>query len=326
MTKVLITGVAGFVGSHLAERLLEEGNEVYGLDIMLRGNKENIAELESIDKFHFFESSILDGTSLDMHIKKCDIVYHLAAAVGVEKIIGDLLKVISINVDGTKNIAAVAHKYHKKVIFTSTSEVYGKSNQVPFKEDDNRLLGPTTVDRWVYSDTKALGEYILIGYSRQGLPMSIVRFFNAYGPRLDIEGSGRVISRFIVQALSGKEITVIGDGGQTRCFTYVDDVIDGLISCATNSKAEGQIFNIGNMEEISIIDLANLIKDITGSKSEIVYIKSEDLYGHGYEDIPRRVPDISKAKGLLGFIPKIGIEEGLNKTIEWFKKRNRSFA
>lgn len=322
--KILITGVAGFVGSHLAERLLNEGNEVYGLDIMLRGNKEYIKELESNGNFNFSETSILDETSLEAFIKKCDIVYHLAAAVGVENIIGDILKVININVDGTKNVASIAHKYHKKVIFTSTSEIYGKSKNIPFKEDDDRVLGPTTVDRWVYSSTKALGEYMLIGYFRQGLPISIVRFFNAYGPRLDIEGSGRVISRFIVQTLSGKQITVIGDGKQTRCFTYIDDVIDGLIKCATNLKAEGEIFNIGNTEEISIIDLAYLVKKTTGSKSEIVRIDSKSVYGSGYEDIPRRVPDISKAQRLLGFAPKVGIEEGIKKTIEWFKKKGCS--
>lgn len=321
--KVLITGVAGFIGSHLAERVLKEGHEVYGLDIMLRRNKDNISELESIREFHFFETSILDEASLEMLIKKCDIVYHLAAAVGVENVIGDILKVIDINVDGTKNVVSIAHKYRKKVVFTSTSEIYGKSEKVPFKEDDDRVLGPTTIDRWVYSITKALGEYMLIGYSREGLSMSIVRFFNAYGPRLDIEGSGRVISRFIVQALSGRQITVIGDGRQTRCFTYVDDVIDGLVKCAINPKAEGQIFNIGNPQEISIIDLANLIKDMTGSKSEIVHIDSRELYGPGYEDISRRVPDISRAKELLSYVPRVSIEEGIRKTIEWFKKRNK---
>ncbi|MFH0772358.1 MAG: GDP-mannose 4,6-dehydratase [Candidatus Omnitrophota bacterium] len=320
--KVLITGVAGFIGSHLAERLLEEGNEVYGLDIMLRGNKENISELEPVKGFNFFETSILDETSLEMLIKKCDVVYHLAAAVGVENIIGDILKVININVDGTRNVASIAHKYNRKVVFASTSEIYGKSANIPFKEDDDRLLGPTTIDRWVYSSSKALGEYLFIGYHRQGLPMSIVRFFNAYGPKLDIEGSGRVMSRFIVQALSGKQITVIGDGKQTRCFTYVDDVIDGLIKCATLREAEGQIFNIGNSHEISIIDLAKLIKSVVKSNSEIVHIESKAVYGSGYEDIPRRVPDISKAKRLLGFNPKITIEEGTKKTIEWFIRKN----
>lgn len=319
--KVLITGVAGFVGSHLAERLLREKNEIYGLDIMLRGNKENISELEGRNGFNFFETSILDESSLEMLIKKCDIIYHLAAAVGVEKIIGDILKVININVDGTKNVVSIAYKYHKKVIFASTSEIYGKSTQVPFKEDDDRLLGPTSVDRWVYSSTKALGEYMLIGYYRQGLPMSIVRFFNAYGPKLDIEGSGRVISRFIIQALSGKQITVVGDGEQTRCFTYIDDVIDGLIKCAANPNADGHIFNIGNPQETNIMNLACIIKEITGSKSEIVCVDPKKVYGSGYEDIPRRAPDISKAIRLLGFTPKIDIEDGLKKTIEWFKKR-----
>ena len=317
--KVLITGVAGFIGSHLAERYVKKGDEVYGLDIMLRGNKENISDLESNDKFNFFETSILDEASLEMLIKKCDLIYHLAAAVGVENIIGDLLKVININVDGTKNVASIAYKYRKKVIFTSTSEIYGKSKQVPFKEDDDRLLGPTSVDRWVYSSTKALGEYMFIGYHRQGLPMSIVRFFNAYGPKLDIEGSGRVMSRFIVQALSGKQITVIGDGNQTRCFTYIDDVIDGLIECSKNPKAEGEIFNIGNPQEISIKDLACLVKKVTGSGSEIVHIDAKSVYGTGYEDITRRVPDVSKAQRILGFKAGIDIEEGIRKTINWFK-------
>jgi UDP-glucose 4-epimerase len=320
--KILITGAAGFIGSHLAERLVREGNEVYGLDIMLRGNKENVSALESESNFNFFETSILDEASLEMLIKKCDIVYHLAAAVGVENIIGDILKVININVDGTKNVASIAHKYRKKVVFTSTSEIYGKSVNIPFKEDDDRVLGSTSVDRWVYSSTKALGEYMLIGYFRQGLPMSIVRFFNAYGPKLDIEGSGRVVSRFIVQALSGKQITVIGDGMQTRCFTYIDDVVDGLIECAANPKAVGQIFNIGNPQEISMKDLAHLVKRITGSKSEIVHIDAKSIYGSGYEDISRRVPDVNKAQQLLGFKATIGIEEGMKKTIEWFKRKN----
>lgn len=322
--RILITGVAGFIGAHLAEKLLKEGNEVYGLDIMLRGNKNNIGEFESHKNFNFFESSILEEAALEILIKKCDLVYHLAAAVGVENIIGDILKVISINVDGTKNVASLAFKYKKKVIFTSTSEIYGKSPNVPFKEDDDRLLGPTSVDRWVYSSTKALGEYMLIGYHRQGLPMSIVRFFNAYGPKLDIEGSGRVMSRFIVQALSNKQITVIGDGKQTRCFTYVEDVIKGLVKCAVLKEAEGQIFNIGDSKEITILELAKIIKKVTGSKSEIVHIQPEEIYGSGYEDISRRLPDVSKAEKILDFKAKIGIEEGIEKTIEWFRKNKES--
>lgn len=319
--KVLITGVAGFIGAHLAARLLREGNEVYGLDIMLRKNRENIKDMESNPMFNFFETSILHESSLEMRIKKCDIVYHLAAAVGVEHIIGDILKVIDINVEGTKKVVSIANRYKKKVIFTSTSEIYGKSTRVPFKEDDDRLLGPTSVDRWVYSSTKALGEYMLIGYARQGLAMSIVRFFNAYGPKLDIEGSGRVMSRFIVQALMSKHITIIGDGKQTRCFTYIDDVIEGLIRCAMKPKAEGQIFNIGNPSEISVLELARIIKRVTGSKSKIVHVDPKSVYGPGYEDIPRRVPDISKAKKVLGFTAKVDIEEGIGRTVEWFKKR-----
>ncbi|NQS99806.1 MAG: GDP-mannose 4,6-dehydratase [Candidatus Omnitrophica bacterium] len=319
--KILITGVAGFIGAHLAERLIKQGHQVLGLDILLRDNRENIANLESAANFDFFEGSILDQALLEKLIPQCEVVYHLAAAVGVEHIIGDILKVISVNVEGTKLVAALAYKYKKKLIFTSTSEIYGKSPQAPFKEDDNRLLGPTTVDRWVYSSTKALGEYILIGYRRQGLAMSIVRFFNAYGPKLDIEGSGRVISRFIVQALANKQITIIGDGKQSRCFTYVDDVLDGLIKCAETKAADGEIFNIGRTEETSILDLAQLIKEATGSQSEIVHIEASSVYGAGYEDIPRRVPDIEKAQRLLGFAPKISIEKGLEKTIAWFKQR-----
>lgn len=322
--KILITGAAGFIGSHLSERLLNEGHEVYGLDIMLRGNKDNIKELEANKNFSFFETSILEEAPLEMLIKKCDIVYHLAAAVGVENIIGDILKVIDINVDGTRNVASIAYKHRKKVIFTSTSEIYGKSLRVPFKEDDDRLLGPTTIDRWVYSSSKALGEYMFIGYYRQGLPMSIVRFFNAYGPKLDIEGSGRVLTRFIVQALSNKPITVIGPGKQTRCFTYVDDVIDGLIKCATLPEAEGEIFNIGNTKEITILELAKLIKKLANSKSKIVHIEPRSIYGSGYEDIQRRLPDIAKARKILGYQPTIEIEEGVQKTINWFNKKNKS--
>lgn len=321
--KILITGVAGFIGAHLAERLLKEGNEVYGIDIMLRNNRENIKELEANERFHFFETSILHESSLDMLIKKCDMIYHLAAAVGVENIIGDILKVIEINVDGAKNVFSMAGLYNKKIIFSSTSEIYGKSNKVPFREDDDRILGPTTIDRWVYSSTKALGEYMLIGYHRQGLPMSIARFFNAYGPKLDMEGSGRVMARFIMQTIDGKDITIIGDGKQTRCFTYIDDIVEGLIRCGINPLAEGQIFNIGSDFEVSILDLAKIIVNKIGSRSRIVHVDAKSIYGDGYEDITRRVPDVSKAAKLLDFRAKISIEEGIKRTIEWFIKRKK---
>jgi len=254
-------------------------------------------------------------------IQKCELVFHFAAVVGVHLYITQPRKVLEVNIEGTKIILDLAAKHNKKVLFSSTSEVYGKNPKVPWSEDDDRVLGPTTIDRWVYSTTKAVNEHLCLAYQKSlGLPVVIFRFFNAYGPRIDEPGSGRVISIFGAQAVQNKPLTVIGDGKQTRCFTYVDDVIDGVISAAKNEVAVGHVFNIGNDKETTILELAKTIKRVFKTKSEITFVQQKEIYGESYEDIPRRIPCIDKARRLLGFNPSTTLEEGLEKTLPWFKK------
>jgi UDP-glucose 4-epimerase len=211
-----------------------------------------------------------------------------------------------------------ASDFKKKVIFTSTSEIYGKSSKVPFAEDDDSHFGPTSVDRWVYAYSKALGEYISFGYWKEGMPSSTIRIFNAYGPRLDVEGSGRVLSRFIKQLINDEPITIVGDGTQTRCFTYIDDIIKGLVLAGENEKALGNVFNIGNPVEIDIRKLADMLIDISGKKAKVVHIDPKSLYGQGYEDIPRRAPDVRKAKRVLGYEATTPLRDGMERTYKWF--------
>jgi UDP-glucose 4-epimerase len=317
MKKALVTGGSGFLGSYLCEDLLKRGSEVYALDI---AGPEKVAHLAEHKNFHYVQGSVLDRDMLDSLINRCDIVFHFGAMVGVHLYVMDPLNVLEVNIQGTRLIAELAFKYGKKVCFASTSEVYGKSTKIPYNEDDDRVLGSTKIDRWCYSTSKAAGEHYLFAYHKLGLPIVIYRFFNAYGPRLDKLGAGRVITIFLEQFLNNKPITVADDGNQTRCFTYVDDAIEAVIKAAELKKAEGEIFNIGSNKEVTMLELANLMKKIGSFSSEIELTPYKKVYGKSYEDVRRRVPDIKKAKEILGWEAKTSLEAGLKKTIDYFRK------
>lgn len=314
--KVLITGGGGFLGSHLADAFLKRGDEVFILDtapdLKVRHNLQN-------PKFHYIKNSIFEKDLLESLIIKCDLIYHLAAVVGVEHYVGDPLSVLNVNVNGTQSILKLAHRHDKKVVFSSTSEVYGKNPKIPFTEESERVLGPTHIDRWCYSTSKATGEHFCFAYGKLGLKFVIVRYFNAYGPRLDWIDVGRVITIFMGQLLRGEDITLIGDGRQTRCFTYVDDAIEATVNAGLFQEAEGQIINIGTDVETPIKELAETMIELYPTGSQIKYVKQETIYGESYEDIPRRVPAVQKMKELLKVTAKTPLKEGVMKTIEWFR-------
>jgi len=316
--KILITGGGGFLGSHLGDGFLAAGHEVTALDtspdLKVRHNMDN-------PKFRYIKGSIFDIDLLESLIAKCDMVYHLAAVVGVEHYVEDPFHVLNVNVNGTQNVLKFAHRYDKKMVFASTSEVYGKSKDAPFREDGDRLLGSTEIDRWCYSTSKAVGEHFCFAYGKLGLPVVIVRFFNVYGPRLDRIDVGRVITIFMGQLLRGEELTVIGDGKQTRSFTYVDDAVAALIQAGLRPEAVGKIFNIGNDTETSVLELAEaMMQAFPGTGSKIKFVAQEKIYGNSYEDIARRVPDITRMRTILGVDPTISLVDGLRRTIDWFKK------
>ncbi len=318
--KALVTGGAGVIGSHLVDELIERDYKVVVIDNLSRGKIDNIKH--NIDKpnFKFINDTILNEDLMRDLIKDVNIVFHLAAVVGVKHIIDDPLQGIVTNVKGTENVLKFSFRYWKRVIFASTSEIYGKSQKIPFKEDGERVLGSTRVVRWSYSTAKALDEHLAFSYFQKGLPVTIVRYFNSYGPRLDENGYGSVIARFIVQSLKNEQITVHGDGNQTRCFTYISDTVNGTLLAAEKEEAIGEVFNVGNIEETSILNLAKTIKEMTNSNSEIIFVPYEDYFGAGYEETMRRLPDINKIKTMLGFVPMVGLKEGLAKTIEWAKE------
>jgi UDP-glucose 4-epimerase len=314
---VLITGGAGFIGSHLADAFLERGDEVTCLDI---GSRAKVKHLLGHPRFHDVHDSILDGGMLENLVARADLIYHLAAVVGVEHYVADPYEVLNVNINGTQHVLKLAHKYGKKIVFSSTSEVYGRNPHIPFQEDDDRVLGSTRIDRWCYSTSKAAGEHFCFAYHKMGLPVVVTRYFNVYGPRLDALDVGRVITIFLGQALRHEPITVVGDGQQTRCFTYVSDAIDATVMAGLKPEAEGEIFNIGTMVETPILRLAELIRDLSGSRSEIVFVPQERIYGTSYEDVPRRVPDNTRMRTLLGVTPQVSLEEGLARTIAWFRE------
>lgn len=319
--KILITGGAGFIGSYLAEAYLKRGDEVYVVDDLSTGNLSNISHLTSNDGFHFTEDSILNRETMLEHIGICDIVIHLAAAVGVKLIIDEPLKSIHTNIAGTENVLELANKFRKMVFLASSSEVYGKNSQVPLSESDMRIYGPTQILRWSYAATKAMDEFLALAYYRtQRLPVIIARFFNTVGPR-QTGRYGMVIPRFIAQALKNDPITVYGDGIQTRSFTYVEDVVRGIIGLIDESRTIGEIFNIGGEEEISINDLAQRIISVTRSNSQIEHIPYNDAYQEGFEDMERRVPDITKIKNLIGYKNTHSLEDILTRVTEYERSR-----
>lgn len=319
-TRALVTGGCGFIGSHLVEALLQRGDaSVTILDDLSSGNVENVRRHLDNRAARLVEGSVLDSSLVDELVGAADRVYHLAAAVGVRHIVRDPIRSALTNVRGTENVLAAAFQHGTPLLLASSSEVYGKSPHAPFSEESDRILGPTWVHRWSYSTSKAIDEHLAFAYADAGLPTVVVRYFNTYGPRLDPRGYGSVVARFISQALAGEPITVHGDGAQTRCFTFVDDTVRGTILAAENSGATGTVFNIGASNEITIAELAALIRDIIGSSSEIRNESYESYYGPAFEDTRRRVPDTRRAEAILGFRAEISLREGLARTIDWFR-------
>ena len=313
--RALITGGAGFIGSHLSERLLDEGHKVSVIDDLSTGAFENIAHLKGRPGFTYTIDTITNEPLLAELVDQCDVVFHLAAAVGVKLIVEAPVRTIETNVHGTEVVLRAAAKKNKLVIIASTSEVYGKSADVPFREDGDLALGPTSKHRWAYACSKAIDEFLALAYhNEKKLPVIVVRFFNTVGPR-QTGRYGMVVPNFVRQALDGQPITVFGDGNQTRCFTYVGDVVDALVKLCQDPRAIGEVYNLGNEEEVSIRELAERVKASTGSASPIVTIPYDQAYESGFEDMPRRVPDISKVRALIGFEPKVKLDETLRLVI-----------
>jgi len=317
--KALITGGAGFIGSHLAERLLEDGHEVMVLDNLSTGSIDNITHLKGRSGFSYTIDSVINESLLAELIDRSDVVFHLAAAVGVKLIVEQPVHTIETNVHGTEVVLKHANKKKKLVFIASTSEVYGKSTDVPFREAADLVLGPSAKHRWAYACSKLIDEFLALAYWKEKkLPVVIVRLFNTVGPRQTGQ-YGMVVPTFVRQALAGQPITVFGDGTQQRSFTYVGDVVEALVRLAADKRAIGEVFNIGNMGEITIADLAARVKAMTGSCSPIHYIPYDQAYEEGFEDMPRRVPDISKIREFVGYEPKVQLDEILRTVIEYMR-------
>jgi UDP-glucose 4-epimerase len=317
--KALVTGGAGFIGSHLVDGLLADGWQVVVLDNLSTGRLANLAHLAHERRLTFVEGDVCDAGLVARLVRGCQVVYHLAALVGVRYVLDNPIGGIHTNVYGTENVLAAAARHGARVCFASTSELYGQNSAVPFAEDAARVLGPTWVARWSYATAKALGEHLCFAYRERGLDVAIVRYFNAYGPRLHPAGYGSVIARFIGQALAGEPLTVHGDGRQSRAFTYVADSVRGTMLAGTERAALGQAFNIGGETETSIVELARTIVALTGSSSTLSFQPYEVAYGPSFADPQRRLPDVSKARRLLGFSARVPLAEGLARTIAWFR-------
>jgi UDP-glucose 4-epimerase len=319
--RALITGGAGFVGSHLSEALLADGHEVFVLDNLSTGSIDNIEHLKTNPLFHYSIESVTNEPVLAELIDRCDVIFHLAAAVGVRKIVEEPVATIETNVHGTEVVLKHANKKKKLVVIASTSEVYGKSLEVPFREDADLVLGPTPKHRWAYACSKAIDEFLALAYWKEKkLPVIIIRLFNTVGPRQSGQ-YGMVIPNFVRQALANQPITVFGDGTQSRSFTYVGDVVSGLLKLVQHPKAVGEVFNIGNGQEITMNALAAKIKAMTGSTSDIVRIPYDQAYEAGFEDMPRRVPDLGKIHNLVGYEARVQLDEILTRVIDHFQRR-----
>jgi UDP-glucose 4-epimerase len=316
-----ITGGAGFIGSHLAEALLGQGHEVTVLDDLSTGAIENIQHLKERPGFKYVIDSVTNEPVLAELIDGADVVFHLAAAVGVKLIVEAPVHTIETNVHGTEVVLKHANKKKKLVVIASTSEVYGKSTDVPFREDADLVMGPTPKHRWAYACSKAIDEFLALAYWKERkLPVIIVRFFNTVGPR-QTGRYGMVIPNFVRQGLAGQPITVHGDGTQTRSFCYVGDVVDALLRLVSEPRAVGEVFNVGNNQEISILELAEKVRSLTGGRSDIVTIPYDQAYEAGFEDMPRRVPDLTKIAHLVGYQPKVGLDEILARVVDHIQKR-----
>jgi UDP-glucose 4-epimerase len=320
--QILVTGGAGFIGSHLVDRLIQDGHFVMVLDNLETGRIENLKAAEESDRLAFVEGSILDAELVDRLVAKVDFTYHLAAAVGVFNILERPLASLMTNIRGTENVLDAAYKHSCPVLVASSSEVYGKNTSDSLQEDDSRILGSPLTLRWSYSQAKALDETLAYAYWQdKGLQTRIVRFFNTVGPR-QLGAYGMVVPRFVAAALANEEITIYGDGTQTRCFGHVSDVIEALIQVTSSEKTIGTVVNIGNSEEISINDLAKKIIEMTGSKSKIVYVSYADAYKFGFEDMERRVPNIDRIKELTGWAPTRNLETIIRDIVKYLQGQN----
>lgn len=319
--RILITGGAGFIGSHLSDAYLDRGDEVYILDDLSTGSIRNIEHLRDHPRFHYRIDSVHNRPVTAELVDQCDVIFHLAAAVGVKLIVESPVRTIETNVHGTEVVLSLAHKKKKKVLIASTSEVYGLSSEVPFREDGNLVMGATTKGRWSYACSKAIDEFLALAYCREKkLPTVIVRLFNTVGPRQTGQ-YGMVIPTFVKQALSGQPITVFGTGEQSRCFCFVGDVVGALMKLMDHEDAVGEVFNVGSNQEITILDLAHKVKELTRSKSEIVFVPYDEAYEEGFEDMPRRIPDISKVNRQIGFQPEKTLDGILQSVIEYHSEQ-----
>jgi len=317
--RILITGGAGFIGSHLAERLLNEGHQVHIIDNLSTGKLENIETFKDNPRFSYTIGSILNREVLEKLISQSEQIYHLAAAVGVKYIIENPLISLKTNIAGTDNVLELANKYKCKVLITSTSEVYGKSEQLPFNESADRLMGPTQISRWGYATSKAVDEFYALAFFREKkLPVVIARCFNTVGPRQTGQ-YGMVLPKFVKAALLDQPIIIYGSGKQTRCFADVTDVVDAFLALMAEKKCEGEIFNVGTTEAISIEDLAKMVREKCGSKSKIEYMAYEDAFEEGFEDMMHRMPDLGKIKEYIGYEPKINLDQIIQRMIEYYE-------
>ena len=314
--KILITGGAGFIGSHLAELLVQRGHEVVALDNLSTGRMENLSGLKGNSSFQLVIGTILDERLVDKYVERCDVVFHLAAAVGVQLIVNHPLESLTTNIRGSEIVLDMAYRYNRKTLITSTSEIYGKNAGGPLKEDEDRILGSPLKSRWSYSTSKAVDEILAYTYWREkGLPTIIVRLFNTVGPR-QIGHYGMVIPRFVQQALRGEPLTIYGDGKQSRCFLHVRDAVSGIAELMQRSETIGEAFNLGSQEEISIQSLAERVIALTNSRSKLEFIPYDKAYEEGFEDMARRVPDISKAGRFIGFAPTMSLDDTLKSVID----------
>jgi UDP-glucose 4-epimerase len=315
MRNVLITGGAGFIGSHLSEAVVAAGDAVVAVDDLSTGSFRNVEHLNG-GAFELVVASVDDAATMEGLVRAADLVYHLAAAVGVKLIVADPVRTIETNIRGTEVVLRLANKWRRPVVVASTSEVYGKSERVPYAEEHDMVLGPTSHSRWAYAASKAIDEFLAVAYHRRdGLPVVIARLFNTVGPR-QTGRYGMVLPTFIRQALRGEPITVYGDGRQSRSFTYVGDAVRALLELPRHEAAFGEVFNVGGGREVTIMDLALLVRERTGSASEIVTVPYDEAYAPGFEDMVRRVPDISKLQRVTGFAPTVDLEEIIDRVAE----------
>ncbi len=318
---ILVTGGAGFIGSHLCELLVHNGHQVVAIDNLSTGRLDNIQHLLPMKGFQFVRESITNSQVLDRLTSEADIIIHLAAVVGVQLIVQDPVNTIATNIMGTEAVLTTANRYRCKVMLASTSEVYGKGFKVPFNEEDDCVMGPTSHSRWSYATSKAIDEFLGLAYFHQfGLPVVVMRFFNTVGPR-QTGRYGMVVPRFVRQALANEPITIYGDGEQSRCFADVADVIEAAVKLAAEPRAVGEVFNVGSTEEVTIRELANRIITATGSQSKITYVPYEEAYAPGFEDMRRRVPDLEKVHQLIGYEPRYTLDETLVRVIDYERQQ-----